>query len=235
MKKTALITGASKGIGFAIANAVAPHFENLILVARNKENLEKAAAKLSSKNVVILTADLEDEKEIEKIAGYVHKEYGSLDLLVNDAGAYIGKTFEKNVTEEISRLINLNLRAYALLTNQLLPALFKGQDAQIINISSAAATDQTIGEAVYAATKAGVSAFSNILRKELNSKGIRVTAIQPWGVDTYEVPMPDQLLNPDEIGTVVEFILLAPPTTQIDLIELSHIKQWRGTKPPWVA
>ena len=235
MKKLALITGASKGIGFAIAQSLAPHFENLILIARDRKKLEEAAKKLPSKGVVILDADLTDEKEIAKVAEYIKKEYSSLDLLVNNAGIYIGKEFEKNPIEEIIYMTKLNFTSYPLVTHALLPLLKKGTDAQIINTSSCATTARMHGEAVYSATKAAVSAFGDVLRKEINSEGIRVTTIQPWGVDTYPIPMPETLLAPSDIGNLVEYIVLAPPTVQIDLVELSHIKQWRGEKPAWVA
>lgn len=234
MRKICLITGASKGIGFAIAEALAPHFETLILVARDKGNLEKAAAKLPSGKVIIVSADLEDEKGIKKLVTHIKKTYGALDVLVNNAGVYIGKRFEKTSLEEINRMINLNFRSYSLLTHQLLPLLKKGENPQIINTSSCATHAQLYGEALYSATKAAVTALSNVLRKELNEQGIRVTAIHPWGVDTYAIPQPEVLLNPNEVGKVVSFVATSLPMTQIDTIELSHIKQWRGSKPGWI-
>ncbi len=234
MRKTALITGASKGIGFAIAKVLDSQFENLILVARNKENLQKAASKLRHAKITIISADLEDEKQIGEVAKTVKDQFDSLDVLVNNAGVYIGKRFEKTPLEEINKMINLNFRAYTLLTHQLLKLIEKGENPQIINTSSCAGSAQIFGESLYSATKAAVTAFSNVIRKELNEKGIRVTAIQPWGVDTYEEAQPDYLLDPEEIGKLVNFIVNTSPLTQIDTVELSHIKQWRGTKPPWI-
>lgn len=234
MRQTVLITGASKGIGFAIAKAIAPEFERIILVARDKEHLEKAAAKLQSFNVILITADLEDPKEIQKLVEYVANEVGGLDVLVNNAGVYIGKRFDHNSPEEIAKMINLNFTAYTVLTHKLLPLLKKGKNPQIINTSSCATHAQLYGEAVYSGTKAAVTAFSNVLRKELNDEGIRITTVQPWGVDTYDVPQPDTLLHPDEVGRSVLFAVTSSPLTQIDNIDLSHINQWRGDKPDWI-
>lgn len=234
MGKTALVTGASRGIGFSIAKAFSKHVDELVLIAKHKDGLEKAAAKLTGPKLFLYVVDLENEKEISRLSKQIKKSFASLDILANNAGVYIGKEFEKNSLEEINKLIDLNFKAYSLLTHELLPLLKKGNNPQIINISSAATSAQIYGEAIYSATKAAVTAFSNVLRKELNDQGIRITAIQPWGVDTYEVPQPDYLLNPDEIGELVVYIVNRPSTVQIDLVELSHIRQWRGKKPPWM-
>lgn len=234
MVKTVLITGASRGIGFSIAKALAPHTEHLILIAKHKESLDKAVAQLKGIKVIPIVTDLEDTAQISKLIEQIQKKFDSLDILVNNAGIYIGKQFENTSLEEINKLINLNFRSYSLLTHQILPLLKKGTHPQIINISSCASGAQIYGEALYSATKAAVTAFSNVIRKELNEKGIRVTTIQPWGVDTYDVPQPEYLLNPDEIGELVSFVVNRPPAVQIDLVELSNIKQWRGKKPPWI-
>lgn len=234
MGKTVLITGASRGIGFSIAKALEFHAENLILVAKHKANLDKAIAQLSKAKVVPIVADLEDEIQITELVKQVKSNFDSLDILINNAGIYIGKKFENTTLEEINSLINLNFKAYYLLTQQLLPLLKKGTNPQIINISSCAAHANIFGESLYSATKAAVTSFSDVIRQELNEQRIRVTAIQPWGVDTYSEPQPDYLLNPDEIGQLVAYIVNTTPTTQIDLVELSHIRQWRGKKPPWI-
>lgn len=232
--KTALVTGASRGIGLAIAKAIAPSVDNLIIVAKHRETLAKAASQIKGIKLTTIVADLENEKETLRLVGEVKKKSDRLDILINNAGVYIGKRFVKSSLEEINKMINLNFTAYIVLTNQLLPLLKKGTNPQVINISSCAANAQIFGEAVYSATKAAITTFSNVLRKELNGENIRVTAVQPWGVDTYPIPKPEFLLNPNEIGELVSYIVNRPPTVQIDLVELSNIKQWRGNKPPWV-
>lgn len=232
--RTALVTGASRGIGLAIAKSLAPLVDNLVITSKYQETLDKAAAQIKATKLTKIVANLEDEKEVLKLVQEVESKFDYLDILVNNAGIMLGKRFEKNSLEEINRLINLNLRAYILLTHHLLPLLKKGTNPQVINISSCAANAQIFGEAVYSATKAAVTAFSNVLRKELNDQNVRITAIQPWGVDTYKTPQPDYLLNPNEIGEMVSYIISRPPTVQIDLVELSHIRQWRGKKPPWI-
>jgi len=232
--KTALVTGASRGIGLAIAKAIAPSVDNLIIVAKHQETLDKAALKIEGTKLTKMVANLEDEKEILRLVRDINKELDHLDILVNNAGVYIGKRFGKSSLEEINRMINLDLAAYIVLTHQLLPLLKKGTNPQIINVSSWATSVQLFGEAVYSATKAGVSAFSNVLRKELNSENIKVTSIEPGGVDTYEVPRPDVLINPDDIGELVRYIISCPPALQIDTVGLTHIRQWRGDRPGWI-
>lgn len=232
--KTILITGASRGIGLAIAKKMDGRFENMILVAKHKSGLDKATKLLNNSKVFKYAINLEDEKEVVKFTNEISKKFNNLDVLVNNAGVYLGKTFEKQSIEDVLKMINLNLTSYILLTHQLLPILKKGNNPQIINISSFAVTEKLQGEAVYTATKSAVSSFSDVLRKEISPLGVRITAIQPGGVDTYPVPKPDVLLSPNEIADTVEYILTRPNTVQIETIQLSHIKQWRGVKPSWI-
>lgn len=234
MRKTVLITGASRGIGFAIAKSLESEFENMILVARHKETLDKAAGQLKGPKIFKYVVDLEDEKELLKFAKEINKKFKSLDVLVNNAGVYIGRRFINEPTEEIIRILNLDLKCHILLTHELLPIIKKGKNPQIINISSHAVRTLLYGEAVYTAAKSAISSFSDVLRKELNDEGIRITAIEPGGVDTYPIPKPDILLSPLEIGEAVSYIIDRPATVQIDVLGLSHIKQWRGTKPGWI-
>src|SRR3989344_3689100 len=134
--KTALVTGASRGIGLAIAKAIAPSVDNLIIVAKHQETLDKAALKIEGTKLTKMVANLEDEKEILRLVRDINKELDHLDILVNNAGVYIGKRFGKSSLEEINRMINLDLAAYIVLTHQLLPLLKKGTNPQIINVSS---------------------------------------------------------------------------------------------------
>ena len=152
MKKTALITGASRGIGFSIAKSLESEFETLILVAKHQETLDKAASKITKAKVVPIVADLTNQSDVLNVTKKVIKDFSSLDLLVNNAGIYIGKDFEKMSIEEINQMINLNFMTYYLLTQKLLPLLKKGDNSQIINISSCAAHTTLFGESLYSAT-----------------------------------------------------------------------------------
>ncbi len=232
--RTILITGASRGIGHAIAKRMDAQFENIILVSKNKDILDNSTKSFKKSKIFKYVVNLESEKEVLNFTEDISKRFNCLDVLVNNAGVYLGKTFEKQSIEDVLKMINLNLTSYILLTHQLLPLLKKGNSPQIINISSFAVTEKLQGEAVYTATKSAVSSFSDVLRKEISPLGVRITAIQPGGVDTYPVPKPEVLLSPDEIASTVEYILSRPATVQIETIQLSHIKQWRGVKPSWI-
>lgn len=234
MRKTVLITGASRGIGFAIAKSLQSDFENIILVAKHAETLDKAAKAFETSRIFKYIVDLESEKEILKFTMKINKKFKSIDVLVNNAGVYIGKRFAKQSLFEINRMLNLNLRSCVHLTHQLLPSLVKGENPQIINISSVASHINIYGEGVYSATKAAMSSLSDVLRKELNKEGIRITAVQPYGVDTYSSSHADSLLNPINVGEAVKYIISTPPSVQIDVLELSNINQWRGQKPAWI-
>lgn len=234
MKRYALVTGASHGIGHAISKAIEPSVDSIFLVAKNRDRLEKVSSQFKRAEAIPMATDLEDENQITKLVEQVKKEARSLDVLVNNAGIYLGKRFENTTAEEINKILNLNLKAYLILTLKLLPLLKKGKNPIIVNISSCAATANIYGESVYSASKVAVTTFSNIIRKELNEEGVRVTAIQPWGVNTFDSPNPQNLLRPEELGELVSYIVKADPNTQIDFVELSNINQWRGGKPDWI-
>lgn len=232
--KTILITGASRGIGLAIAKKLDGQFDNMIVVAKHKATLNSATRLLVRSKVFKYVVDLEDKNETLKFTSEILKKFKNIDVLVNNAGVYLGKTFAKQPLDDVLRMINLNFTSYVVLTHQLLPLLKKGDNPQIINISSFAVSEKIQGESVYTATKSAVSSFAEVLRKEIADTGVRITTIQPGGVDTYPVPKPDILLSTEEVASAVEYALSRPNTVHIEIIQLSHIKQWRGVKPSWI-
>lgn len=232
--KIVLVTGASRGIGFAIARALKPDAEKLFLVARTKKSFDKTCDQFKKKKTIFLGSDLSSEAQIDKLVAQVKKETSRLDVLVNNAGVYLAKKFEKTTRPEINQQIAINLKGMLLLTQGLLPLLKKGKKPQIINISSIAAKASLYGESIYSATKAGVTSFSEVIRKELNPQGVRVTTIHPWGVNTWNAPNPQELLRPEDIGELVSFIVNTHPGCQIESIDCSSVFQWKGEKPPWI-
>lgn len=183
----ALITGASDGIGFAIAQAFASEGANVWMVARDSEKLVSAAEHLSNLKSDIRTSsiDLLDQNAIERLAKEVLSQWGSLDILVNNAGMARFTEFAEVSAEEIQQQVQLNLLTPYRLTQLLLPAL-RANQGNVINISSTSAHRLIPGRpaSVYAMTKGGLNSLTKALALELGPQGIRVNAIVPGTVKT---------------------------------------------------
>ncbi len=231
-KKNILITGAGRSIGFAIAKAVEDVADNLILVTKSKESfshLEKYFPRARNFNV-----DLSDEEKTTKFITNIKYEFDRLDVLVNNAGFYVGKKFEETTTSEFDGLYKIHLKAPFLLIQNFLPLLRKSDCPQVINISSAANFVRIPGESAYTTMKAGLSAMGDVLRNELQRYRIRFTTIYPGAVDTRNFENPQDFLSPEDVGEVVLFIINTRPYCQISNIELSSVSNWRGNWPPWI-
>ena len=180
--KTALVTGASGGIGLEIAKVLAGKGFDLVLVARNRDALEAAAGQIEGKNTVsvhVFVADLRRRESPEAILDYLRGESISIDVLVNNAGFGLGGEFaETDVTRELE-MIQVNIAALTHLTKLFLPAMIKRRSGRILNVASTAAFQPGPLMAVYYATKAYVLSFSEALAEELRNAGVTVTALCP--------------------------------------------------------
>lgn len=217
-KKTALITGASQGIGRAIALDLANEKINLALVGRNEEKLKEVAhecEKLGSK-VKIYPFDLTDIEKIPSLIEKVKVDFQVLHILVNNAGTYVdGNPFESDL-KEWDYALDLNFRAVYHLTNQAL-ALIPDQDSgAIINVSSIAGQMTYKGGEIYCATKFALRAYSNCLFESLREKNIKVTCIYPGFVNTElgrgENLDESKMIQPEDIASTVNFFLKTPIT-----------------------
>lgn len=185
--RTALVTGASSGIGETFATALARLGLDLILVARSKDKLEKMTKELARAHgckVHALPADLSLPHPGAALAVEVAKRGLTVDLLVNNAGFGNAANFHKNEAARDQQMIALNVGAVVDLTHAFLPAMLERGDGGIINIASLAAFQPTPFMTVYGATKAFVLSFSEGLWAEYRPKGIRVLAVCPGPVDT---------------------------------------------------
>lgn len=222
-----VITGASRGIGLATAKQLDTGDNKLFLVASSPDSFKD-----TFKNAILLGADLTKIAEVNRLASEIAEQAGSVDVLINNAGVMAMKKFEQMTEDDVNSMLDLNLRAYMLLTRSLLPALRKGKRPQIIFMSSMAAKSSIVGESVYAATKSGVTNFANVLRNELGPE-IRVSAVHAWGVDTWGAPDPETFIQPADVAAAMEFIITRPDTVMVESIDLSNPTQWRGGQAPW--
>ncbi|GER12353.1 SDR family NAD(P)-dependent oxidoreductase [Variovorax boronicumulans] len=190
-KGTALITGASSGIGAVYADRLARRGFDLILVARNRERLAALAAKLSDetgRKVEVLPADLSDRKDIASVEA-VLRTRGDITLLVNNAGFGAAAPLLGSDIDKMEEMIELNVSALTRLTYAAVPGFVERGAGTLVNIASIVAISPETLNGVYGGTKAFVLALSQSLQHELKDKGVRVQAVLPgatatefWGV-----------------------------------------------------
>ncbi|MFA5677555.1 MAG: SDR family oxidoreductase [Pseudomonas sp.] len=183
--KVALITGASSGIGAATAAALLDAGAKVVVTARRVDRLRQLGEKLGAGDdrFLAIAADIRNEAELESLIAKTLEWGGRLDILLNNAGLSRGNSHETISPEDIHLILDTNVFALSNLSRLAIPALKKSK-GDIINISSTAAISLIPGTAVYAASKAAVAAFSEVLRKELCGEGVRVTTIYPGLVKT---------------------------------------------------
>lgn len=187
MNKTALITGASSGIGKELAEIHARHSGDLVLVARSKEKLENLKSELEKKyhiTVKIIIKDLSLPKSPEEIYTEVTTEWISIDYLINNAGfGGIGEFYKRNWDTDLT-MIQLNIVALTALTRLFLPDFVERNNGKILNVSSTASLMPGPMQAVYFATKAYVTSFTYAIAEELHDKNITATALLPGATET---------------------------------------------------
>ena len=184
----ALITGASSGIGREFAKQLATHASLLVLVARREERLEELRDELKAAHprlrVEVRPTDLAEAAQIASLLDWIAAERFPLDLLVNNAGLGDLGAFANAEMEKLNRVMLVNIVALTRLTRSLLPAMIARKRGAILNVSSSASFLPMANFAVYAATKAYVTSFSEALRSELRGTGVSVTALCPGPVQT---------------------------------------------------
>lgn len=185
---TALITGASSGIGREFARQLAGRAGALVLVARRLERLEELRDELTKKNpdlnVLCRAVDLSQQDEVDQLSVWLSDQGIAVDFLINNAGLGDRGSFVKAEAERVGKILEVNVLALTRLTHSLLPAMITRKRGAILNVSSIAGFMPIRKMAVYAASKAYVTSFSEGLRAEVRKQGIAVTALCPGPVAT---------------------------------------------------
>lgn len=185
---TALITGASSGLGAEFARQLGPYARGVVLVARRRERLEDLAAELRGIHpgleVRTYGADLADESQRVGLAQWLEGEGLGVDLLINNAGVGDHGDFKAGEWSRVKAMLDVNISALTHLTHLLLPSMVRSGRAAVLNVSSVASFFPLPHMAVYSATKAYVTSFSEALAIELRPHGITVTALCPGPVPT---------------------------------------------------
>ncbi len=221
--RAALVSGGSSGIGLAIARALGEDGYGVTISARRSEKLEAAAEGLRAEGIDVnhVAANMANEDEVKAIVASHGERFGRLDVLANNAGVGIGQPMGDIQTKHLDMQIGVNLRSVIIATRECVAMLMEAGaehgKALIVNTASIAGKSGQGWLSVYSATKGGVVSFSQATQKELEGKGIQVTALCPGFVDT---PMTefakgsveaDAMIRPDDIAESVRFLLRTSP------------------------
>jgi NAD(P)-dependent dehydrogenase (short-subunit alcohol dehydrogenase family) len=222
-ERAALVTGASSGIGFAIARTLGEEGYGLTLAARRPEKLAEAAASLRDAGLAIeeVAANLADEADIQRVVAAHRERWGRLDVLVNNAGVGVGATVSDVVAKRVDLQLDVNLRAVILFYREcadlLRAAGAEHRNALVVNMSSLSGKSGQPWLSVYSATKAAVIGWTQAMNKELNGEGVKSVALCPGFVDTpmtefvREHVAQEDMIRPEDIAEAVRYLLKISP------------------------
>jgi NAD(P)-dependent dehydrogenase (short-subunit alcohol dehydrogenase family) len=222
-ERAALVTGASRGIGFALAQTLGEEGYSLTITARKPDSLERAAAELGERGfeVEYVAANLADEDAVRDVVRRHRERYGRLDVLVNNAGIGVGAKAEEHQTKYVDIQLAVNLRApilfYRECADMLRAAGAEHRSALVVNLASIAGKSPQAWLSVYSATKAALAAYTVSMNKEFAKQGIKSVAFAPGFVDTDmtdyvkdRIPAEEMLL-PSDLGEALRFLLRVSP------------------------
>jgi NAD(P)-dependent dehydrogenase (short-subunit alcohol dehydrogenase family) len=219
------VTGANRGIGRAIVEAVARQGARVVLIGRDRRGLARAAREIGG-NPIVAEADLTRRASVLRAFRDIRRKTKRLDALVNNAGVFIFKPFTRTTLKDWDRVIAANLTSLFVVTQAALPLLRRGRDAHLVNILSVSSRVAFEKCSAYTASKFGAMGLTRVLRKELRPMGIRVTAILPGSThtrmaDEFDFPVDrEKLLQPDDVAEAVLTALLQPPRASVEEIHL---------------
>lgn len=234
--KTALVTGASKGIGRAIAISLGSEGAAVVLTARSEDLLGQVADEVTAAGgeALVIAGDVGDEQAICAMVRQVEQKYAGLDILVNNAGVVHAGPLEKTETADWDRLMRINVRAPFIFCREALRLLKKAPRGYIVNISSVVGVKGYANQTLYTASKHALRGMSMALAEELRGENVRVHVVCPGGVATDLVRQvrpdinQDDLMAPAEIAELVLYLVTHQGNAVVDEL---HIR--RASSGPW--
>lgn len=229
LNMNAVITGATKGIGKAIAKLLATKGYNLAVCARNKHELDDVVAEMSTYGVqvIALVADCRQKSEVKSFLKHIQLNMATIDVLVNNVGVFLpGNLLDETDDDfEIQQQVNLNAAYY--LSKELGNRMRQQGFGHIFDICSIAAIDRTQSAASYTVTKAAMHSLNHVLRKELAPHGVKVTAILPGATLTHSwsgttIP-PDVFIQPEDVADMVYAIMKLSAGANVDEVILTPL------------
>jgi len=221
--KTALVTGASRGIGFGIARALALAGAEVVACARSRDAAEETAARIASEGGRSRPAvlDISDDSSVSETVGELLKAYGTIPLLVNNAGITRDNLLLRMKKEDWDQVIDTNLTGVYRMCRALVPSMVRARYGRIVNVTSVVASVGNPGQANYCASKAGIEGMTRSLARELASRNVTVNCVAPGFIDTdmtrslgeesrakllEQVPL-RRLGTPDDVAAAVVFLV----------------------------
>jgi 3-oxoacyl-[acyl-carrier protein] reductase len=224
--QVALVTGASRGIGRAIARRLGRMGAAISICARQRSPLEDARKALEAEGIASLAvvADVTRTQDVARLVETTRRELGEIDILVNNAGIGWFGPVHHATEEDWDRVIETNLKAPFLLLRAVAPVMMERRSGHIIQIASLAAKNSFAGGALYCASKWGLLGMTQSAAEDLRAYGIRASVVCPGSVLTEFSPHagknPDKMLHPDDVAHAVEMIVLQPPRSFISEVLL---------------
>ena len=217
--KIAIVTGAGRGIGKAVASNLAECGCRVILTARTLAQLEQVQQELSTSGAeaIAIAADLTRDNEVQRLVEESRQRMGAADILINNAGWGKRAAVVKVALEDLDQTLRLNLRAPMILARSLVPSMIEKGEGAVINIGSISGKTGEANGAAYSASKFGLIGFTQSLYEEVREYGIKVAVILPGFVDTPLIPPNRQLdrskmIQPADVAQTVRYILASAPT-----------------------
>jgi NADP-dependent 3-hydroxy acid dehydrogenase YdfG len=226
--KVALVTGAGRGIGRAIAVAFAAEGAAVVLVARSRADLASVAAEIRERNgrALAIPTDVTQDGGVEAMIEQALTDLGRIDVLVTSAGTAAFGAVAESKPADWDTMLALNLRAVMVCCRAVLPAMLRQRSGMILNVGSIASKRALPGSAVYTATKTAVDAFSRVLAEELRPHGVRVGVLVAGAVDTPlwdsmgASPPREKMLRPEDVARAAVLMATLPPHAALEELTL---------------
>jgi len=228
--KVALVTGAGRGIGRAIALSLAQDGAKLAIAARNQSELENVAQEIRGldSGAFVIPTDMREEPQVRDMIAKTVAHYGALHILVNNAGLGHFKTVAEMATAQWDEMFGVNLRGVFLATREALPHLRKAGESFVINVASLAGKNAFVNGGGYTATKWGLRAFSQCLMLEERQFGVRVLVVCPGSVDTEFAAgrsgslhsKKKEIIMPEDVAETIIMSLQMPQRTMVSEIDI---------------
>lgn len=230
--KTVLITGASRGIGKAIATGLAEMGCQTILIGRNTDDLKSVEEKIIKRGCskpALFTLDITNSQKVKKTIAEVFQKFGRIDILVNNAGIHFNGTLELP-EQDFKKMLDTNLTAQFVLLQEVVPVMKKQKSGYIFNVASRSAKVGFAGSGAYCASKFGLLGLSESLYREFTPLGIKVTALCPAWIDTHMAQeagtplQPKEMIQPDDLLKTIRWLLELSPGACLKEVVITNPK-----------